>query len=111
VLPGASTPTEIMTARADGIGTIKFFPADLLGGAAAIAVLAEVFPDIGFVPSGGVGPANVAAYLALDAVPAISGSWMVRRDLLRAGDLDRIRQLSSEAVEQVQVALAGRASS
>ncbi|MDO9173519.1 MAG: keto-deoxy-phosphogluconate aldolase, partial [Actinomycetota bacterium] len=73
------------------------FPAGLLGGPAAVRDLGAPFPSVRFVPTGGVGPGNVGEYLALPAVVAVGGSWMVGRDLLRAGDFDQIRQLASSA--------------
>lgn len=95
VLPGVATPTEIMQALDLGVDVVKLFPAGLLGGPAAVRDLAAPFPSVRFVPTGGVGPGNVGEYLALPAVVAVGGSWMVGRDLLRAGDFDQIRQLAA----------------
>ncbi len=97
VLPGVATPTEIMHALDLGVDVVKLFPAGLLGGPAAVRDLGAPFPSVRFVPTGGVGPGNVVEYLALPAVVAVGGSWMVGRDLLRAGDFDQIRQLAASA--------------
>lgn len=97
-LPGAVTATEVQAALELGVSTVKFFPAGTSGGAVAIAALAAPFGDVRFVPTGGVGPANLADYLALPAVAAVGGSWMVPRDLVRAGDVAGVRTLVADAV-------------
>ena len=97
-LPGAVTATEIQAALELGVTTVKYFPAGTSGGAAAIAALAAPFGAVRFVPTGGVGPKNLAEYLAIPAVAAVGGSWMVPRDLVKAGDFDRIRRLTADAV-------------
>ncbi|MEU8613631.1 keto-deoxy-phosphogluconate aldolase, partial [Actinoplanes sp. NPDC048791] len=68
------------------------------GGPAAVAALAAPFADMRFVPTGGIDAGNVAEYLALPAVLAVGGSWMVPRAAIRAGDFTRIRELTSQAV-------------
>jgi len=97
-LPGAVTATEVMAALELGLTTVKFFPAGTSGGAAAIKALAAPFGDVRFVPTGGVGPKNLAEYLALSAVAAVGGSWMVPRDRVKAGDFAGIQQLTADAV-------------
>ena len=97
-LPGAVTATEIQAALELGVTTIKFFPAGTSGGAAAIAALSGPFGGVQFVPTGGVGPGNLAQYLAIGAVAAVGGSWMVPRDRVKAGDFAAIRQLTADAV-------------
>jgi 2-dehydro-3-deoxyphosphogluconate aldolase/(4S)-4-hydroxy-2-oxoglutarate aldolase len=97
-LPGAVTATELQAALELGLDTVKFFPAGTSGGAPAIAALAAPFGGMGFVPTGGIGPANVHEYLALDAVVAVGGSWMVPRDRIRAGDFATVQRLTAEAV-------------
>lgn len=97
-LPGAVTATEVQAALELGLTTVKFFPAGTSGGAAAIKALAAPFGGVTFVPTGGVGPKNLLEYLAIDAVLAVGGSWMVPRDVVAAGDFDRITALTAEAV-------------
>ncbi len=99
-LPGAVTASEVQTAIELGLGTVKFFPAGTSGGAAAIAALAAPFPDVRFVPTGGIGPSNLAPYLALSAVAAVGGSWMVPRDLIGARATATLRALVVDAVAQ-----------
>lgn len=101
VLPGAATATEVMAAVRSGLDTVKFFPADRLGGLATIRALAAPFPGVGFVPSGGVTSKDAADYLADAAVPAVSGSWMASRSLIAAGDFDEIERLSRASVEAI----------
>ena len=97
-LPGAVTATEVQAALELGINTVKFFPAGTSGGAAAIKALAAPFGDVRFVPTGGVGPKNLAEYLSIQAVAAVGGSWMVPRDLVKSGDFAGIQALTAEAV-------------
>ena len=97
-LPGIATPSELMHAVALGLTEVKFFPAALLGGPAGIKALAAPFAGVLFMPSGGVTPVNQDDYLSLPMVPAVSGSWMVDRALLRAGDYAAITARSSAAI-------------
>ena len=102
VLPGAVTATEITQALDLGLSTVKFFPAETSGGAAAIKALSAPFGGVKFVPTGGIGPKNIAEYLALDCVSAIGGSWMVPKDKVRAQQFDDIAQLTRDAVALVK---------
>ena len=99
-LPGAVTATEIQAALELGLGAVKFFPAGATGGAATIEALTAPFGGMQFVPTGGVGPTNLAEYLALDAVVAVGGSWMAPRELIAAGAFEEITRLTAEAVAQ-----------
>jgi 2-dehydro-3-deoxyphosphogluconate aldolase/(4S)-4-hydroxy-2-oxoglutarate aldolase len=101
-LPGAVTATEVQAALELGLTAVKFFPAGTSGGPAAIRALAAPFGGVRFVPTGGVGPADVGDYLAVDAVAAVGGSWMVPRDLVAAGDVEAVRRLTAEAVALVR---------
>lgn len=102
-LPGAVTATEVQAALELGVTTVKFFPAASSGGPAAVTALSAPFAGVGFVPTGGIGPSNLAEYLSLPAVRAVGGSWMVPRDLVRARDVDAVRRLTAHAIR-----LAGR---
>jgi 2-dehydro-3-deoxyphosphogluconate aldolase/(4S)-4-hydroxy-2-oxoglutarate aldolase len=95
-LPGAVTATEVQAALELGLTTVKFFPAESSGGAAAVRALAAPFTEVGFMPTGGIGPDNLADYLDLPAVRAVGGSWMVPRDLL--GDTTRVAELVRRSV-------------
>jgi 2-dehydro-3-deoxyphosphogluconate aldolase / (4S)-4-hydroxy-2-oxoglutarate aldolase len=98
VLPGIATATELSRALALGLGTVKVFPAEPLGGAALIAALAAPFPEARFVPTGGLGTHNAAEYLQLPQVVAIGGSWMVASKLLAARDWAGVTRLTNEAI-------------
>ncbi len=104
-LPGAATASELMTAVNIGLDVVKFFPAGLLGGPAAIKALSAPFPGVSFLPSGGVGPGNLADYLTLPCVPAVSGSWMVEPALIRAGDWAEVARRSADAIAAARAAL------
>jgi len=75
-IPGAATPTEIDRARSLGCDVVKVFPASVLGGPAFIRAVSAVFPDVKFIPTGGINAANVDEYLALPSVLACGGSWL-----------------------------------
>lgn len=97
-LPGAVSATEIQAALELGLDAVKFFPAGTSGGAPAIKALTAPFGGLRFVPTGGIGPANLADYLAIDAVAAVGGSWMAPRDLVAAGNFAEITRLTAAAV-------------
>jgi 2-dehydro-3-deoxyphosphogluconate aldolase / (4S)-4-hydroxy-2-oxoglutarate aldolase len=98
-LPGAVTPSEIMTALSLGIETVKFFPANVYGGAAAIKALGAPFGRVRFIPTGGVSLDNLPDFLGLPNVPAVGGTWMVKPELLRERAFDQVTELSRRAVE------------
>jgi 2-dehydro-3-deoxyphosphogluconate aldolase/(4S)-4-hydroxy-2-oxoglutarate aldolase len=104
VIPGVATPSEVMAAIELGIDLLKLFPAGALGGVAMVQALAGPFPDVRWVPTGGIGSANAADYLALPTVAAIGGSWMVARPLLAARDFDAVTRLAREAVASAAAA-------
>ena len=79
--PGCVTPTEIMQALELGITTVKFFPANVYGGLKAMKVLAAPFPQIKFIPTGGVDRSNIDEFLAWDKIAAIGGSFFVKESL------------------------------
>ncbi len=79
--PGCVTPTEIMAALELGITTVKFFPANIYGGLKALKALSAPFPQVKFIPTGGVDRANIDEFLAFDKVAAIGGSFFVKESL------------------------------
>jgi 2-dehydro-3-deoxyphosphogluconate aldolase/(4S)-4-hydroxy-2-oxoglutarate aldolase len=97
--PGVSTPTEMLQAINEGITTLKFFPAETLGGVNALKAMSAPFPGITFMPTGGITAANARQYLELPSVVAVGGSWMVAQKLIDAGDFDEIISLTEEAVK------------
>lgn len=103
-LPGAVTATEVQAALELGLDTVKFFPAGTSGGPAAIKALAAPFGQVRFVPTGGVGPANLGEYLALPSVAAVGGSWMVPTERVAAHDRSGLVDLISAAVATAHAA-------
>lgn len=79
--PGCVTPTEIMQALELGITTVKFFPANVYGGLKAMKALAAPFPQIKFIPTGGVDLENLAEFLSFDKIYAVGGSFMMKGDI------------------------------
>ena len=79
--PGCVTPTEIMAALELGITTVKFFPANVYGGLKALKALAAPFPQVTFIPTGGVDRSNIDEFLAFDKIVAIGGSFFVKESL------------------------------
>ncbi|MBE5764950.1 MAG: bifunctional 4-hydroxy-2-oxoglutarate aldolase/2-dehydro-3-deoxy-phosphogluconate aldolase [Clostridiales bacterium] len=79
--PGCVTPTEIMQALELGITTVKFFPANVYGGLKAIKALSAPFPQVKFIPTGGVDRSNIDEFLAFDKIAAIGGSFFVKEAL------------------------------
>lgn len=79
--PGCVTPTEIMQALELGITTVKFFPANVYGGIKAMKALAAPFPQIKFIPTGGVDLENLAEFLSFDKIYAVGGSFMMKGDI------------------------------
>ena len=79
--PGCVTPTEIMQALDLGITTVKFFPANVYGGLKALKALSAPFPQVKFIPTGGVDRSNIDEFLAFDKIAAIGGSFFVKEAL------------------------------
>jgi len=96
-IPGAATPSEIIALLELGFDCVKLFPAAALGGLARIKALAGPFPGLGLCPTGGIGEAEAAAYLAEPNVLAIGGSWMLPADWLAAGRFDLIEASATRA--------------
>lgn len=97
VLPGAATASEVMTLADHGFGWVKFFPAMAAGGLEALKSFAGPLPDITFCPTGGIGRSAAPAFLSLDNVACVGGSWVTPQTLLDAGDFDAITALARAA--------------
>lgn len=102
LVPGIATPSDLQLAREFGITHVKMFPARILGGVGMIDALHAPFPEIRFMPSGGVGPDDAANYLAHPAVFAVGGSWMAPKSALRVGDWETVRRLSAKTVARLR---------
>lgn len=97
VFPGCATPSEVEAAMREGLGVVKLFPAEVVGGIAMLKALAGPYAAMRFMPTGGVKPANVQDYLRQKNVVACGGTWLTPDDLLHAGCFDEIEALAREA--------------
>jgi 2-dehydro-3-deoxyphosphogluconate aldolase/(4S)-4-hydroxy-2-oxoglutarate aldolase len=102
IFPGICTPTELINVVNHGLPVAKFFPAAQFGGLKTINALGSVFPQMKFMPTGGVSESNVLEYLASPKIIAAGGSWMVKGDLIKAGKFDEIEAMTKSVVELVK---------
>ena len=99
--PGVATPTEIEHARRLGLRVLKLFPANLLGGPGFLRAVAAAYPDVRFIPTGGVDASTLAEYLAMPNVLACGGSWLANERVVREKAFDELARRAREAVEVV----------
>lgn len=97
--PGTCTPTDISNALRYNLPMVKFFPAAAYGGLDTIKALASVFPNLKFMPTGGVSPSNVNDYLAFKKIICVGGTWVCKKDLVSSKNWDEITKLCLEAYE------------
>ena len=97
MIPGVVTPSEIIMGLKLGVKVFKFFPAESYGGLKTLKALSGPFPQIKFIPTGGINQANAADYFNNPKVLAVGGSWMVSKDMVNAGDFDGIAEKSAAA--------------
>ena len=102
MIPGVCTPSEVELGLSLGLEALKFFPAEQAGGANMVKALSAPYRNVKFMPTGGITPKNASDYFAISSVFACGGSWMVTADLINAGDFDKIRELTQEAVALVK---------
>ncbi len=103
VFPGVLTPSEIEQALSLGLKVVKFFPAEPSGGLKMIQAMAAAYVGLKFMPTGGINAKNVGEYLADEKhILACGGSWMVKKDLIAAGEFDRIEEMTREAAALVK---------
>ncbi len=98
VYPGCPTTSDIELAREMGLRVVKFFPAEAMGGVKTIQAVSAPYPEMRFIPTGGVNEKNLGAYTACRKVAAVGGSWMVPADALDRGDFAAIESLTRGAV-------------
>jgi 2-dehydro-3-deoxyphosphogluconate aldolase/(4S)-4-hydroxy-2-oxoglutarate aldolase len=102
--PGIATASELMQALAHGFDLVKFFPAEQSGGIKALRALAGPFPDARFCPTGGIGEANAAAWLAEPNVVAVGGSWLCPATDIRSGNWSGITAMCQRAMKSLKPA-------
>lgn len=98
VVPGCGNPSDIEVALSLGLKTVKFFPAEALGGLKLIKAIAAPYVDVTFMPTGGINEKNLVEYLSFKKIVACGGSWMVPADAVAAKDWNRITELTRSAV-------------
>ena len=101
IIPGVMTPSEIEKAISLGLDVVKFFPAEAAGGIKMIKAMSAPYGSIRFMPTGGINALNITDYLSFNKVIACGGSWMVTKDLVKAGRFDEIEKLTREACAAV----------
>lgn len=97
IIPGVCTASEIQLALTKGVSTMKFFPAGLMGGVPALRTMLSVYRNISFMPTGGITPANVLDYLAVDRVVCCGATWLAPETMLEAGDWSAVTTRIKEA--------------
>ena len=103
VFPGILTPSEIEQALSLGLKVVKFFPAEPSGGLKMIQAMAAAYVGLKFMPTGGINAKNVGEYLADEKhILACVGSWMVKKDLIAAGEFEKIKEMTKEAAALVK---------
>lgn len=102
ITPGIMTPTELEMALGFGLDVVKFFPAENAGGLKMIKAMSAPYTMMKFMPTGGINATNVRDYLACNKILACGGSWMVKGDLINAGDFAEIEKLTREAAAIVK---------
>ncbi|MDD5898854.1 MAG: bifunctional 4-hydroxy-2-oxoglutarate aldolase/2-dehydro-3-deoxy-phosphogluconate aldolase [Clostridia bacterium] len=101
IVPGTANPSDIEVALSLGLKTVKFFPAEPLGGLKLIKAMAAPYGNVTFLPTGGVNEQNLNDYLAFGKVIACGGSWMVPADAVANKDWKKIEDLTRSAVNKM----------
>lgn len=99
ITPGCSTPSDLEMAVSMGLEAVKFFPAEASGGMKMLKAMSAPYKMLSFIPTGGISAENLNEYLAFDKVLACGGTWMVKSDMINAGDFDGIKKLTKQAVD------------
>lgn len=98
MMPGTATPGEMEQAMSMGLDVVKFFPAEQNGGVAKLKAVAGPYSNLRWMPTGGVNAKNLLDYLSFNKIIACGGTWMVKKDLIDAGNWEEITRLTREAV-------------
>ena len=98
VVPGCANPSDIEIALSLGLNTVKFFPAEALGGLNLIKAMSAPYGNVRFLPTGGINEENLLEYLSFNKIVACGGSWMVDQKAIAAKDWKRIETLTRNAV-------------
>ncbi len=99
VFPGCVTPSEVAAAVKRGLKVVKFFPAEQSGGLAMIKAMAAPYTTVKFMPTGGISAKNLKEYLGFSKILCCGGSWMVKGDMIKNKEFDKITEMTREATE------------
>jgi 2-dehydro-3-deoxyphosphogluconate aldolase/(4S)-4-hydroxy-2-oxoglutarate aldolase len=102
IIPGVNTPTMVEWALERGLNVVKFFPANLSGGIEMLKALYGPYPEMRFIPTGGINDENIITYLKLKNVVACGGSWIVKKDLINLGKFETISRLVTNTISSVK---------
>ena len=102
ITPGTSSPSDIEQAIELGLDVVKFFPAEAAGGLKMIKAMCAAYTTVRIMPTGGINAKNISEYLECDKIFCCGGSWMVKGDLIKAGEFDKIKDMTAEAVALVK---------
>ena len=107
IMPGALTPTEVVTAWSAGADMVKVFPCGALGGASYIKSLKAPLPQIELVPTGGVSLTTAASFIEAGSAAIGVGADLVDIKAIRAGQSEKITETTRAYIEAVRNARAG----
>lgn len=102
IIPGVNNPSDIEAALSFGLTLVKFFPAEASGGLEMIKALSAPYPQIRFMPTGGITPDNLHTYLAFDKVVACGGTWMVQDSFIKLQNFEEIKRLTEDAIRTIR---------
>lgn len=100
VFPGCISPSEVAQAVKRGLKVVKFFPAEQAGGLGMIKAMAAPYHNMKFMPTGGINMKNLKNYLSFEKILCCGGSWMVKEDMIKAGEFQKIEELTREAKKE-----------
>jgi 2-dehydro-3-deoxyphosphogluconate aldolase/(4S)-4-hydroxy-2-oxoglutarate aldolase len=101
IIPGVNTPTMVEWALERELNVVKFFPANLSGGIEMLKALYGPYPEMRFIPTGGINDENIITYLKLKNVVACGGSWIVKKDLINLGKFETISRLITNTISLI----------
>jgi 2-dehydro-3-deoxyphosphogluconate aldolase/(4S)-4-hydroxy-2-oxoglutarate aldolase len=101
-MPGIVTPSELAQAVKRGLTRVKFFPATAAGGIKMIKAMCAAYTTVRIMPTGGINTSNLEEFLSCDKIFCCGGSWMVKGDMIKAGEFDKIQKMTEEAVALVK---------
>jgi 2-dehydro-3-deoxyphosphogluconate aldolase/(4S)-4-hydroxy-2-oxoglutarate aldolase len=102
VVVGVVSPTEIIHALDLGLTLLKFLPAEAMGGLQTLTALSDPFPQVRFIPTGGIRQENLAGYLQAEKIHAVGGSWMAKRQAINEGRFDEITRMAKAARDVIK---------